>query len=255
MLAAVGAARPWSYPVGVVNEEAWMLGTRLPGALLMVAFVAAGCGAGTGDAPGAGGAAEMTGGGDVASGGVPGLPAGYALRLDHEGANPTDFRAMIMGGGLYVQTGPAGILYHDMDAVAEGDYTVSATFTELGAPANHREAYGIFIGGQDLQGADQSYTYFLVRADGRYLIKRRTGAETADVSEGWVAHEAVNASTGSGDVVNALEVRVAGDEVRFSVNGTEVATVPAAGLDTHGIAGVRINHNLNVLINNWGVVR
>lgn len=228
-----------------------MLRTRLPVAWVIVAFVAAGCGAGTGDAP-----AERAADADVASAGaIPGLPGGYALRLDREGADPAEFRAMITGGGLHVQTGPAGILYDASDAVAAGDYRVSATFTELGAPADHREAYGIFIGGEDLQGADQRYTYFLVRADGRYLIKRRTGAETANVSDGWVEHEAVNASTGSGDVVNALEVRVGGDEVRFSVNGTEVAVLPAAGIDTHGIAGARINHNLNVMISNWGVLR
>ena len=34
--------------------------------------------------------------------------------------------------------------------------------------------------------------------------------------------------------------------MRFLVNGTEVSTADAAQVDTAGIAGLRINHNLNV---------
>jgi hypothetical protein len=39
--------------------------------------------------------------------------------------------------------------------------------------------------------------------------------------------------------------------VHFLINGTEVTTVPAADIDTNGVAGVRVNHNLNVMVNGW----
>ena len=55
---------------------------------------------------------------------------------------------------------------------ASGNYTVSATIDQLGKPA-HPEAYGIFIGGSDLSGPNQSYLYFLVRGTGEMFAKTR----------------------------------------------------------------------------------
>ena len=191
----------------------------------------------------------------AAHGGTEGLPEGYALRLDREGADAAEYRVMAMDDGLHVQTGPAGILYDRTDAVESGDYTASATFTQIEAPAGHREAFGLFIGGSGLQGESQAYTYFLVRADGRYLIKQRSGSQTSNVSQGWVDSDAVNAAPGGEDVTNALAIEVRGDQVHFRVNGSEVATVPASEVDTHGIAGVRINHNLDVHVADFEISR
>jgi len=192
---------------------------------------------------------------DIApAGAATALPAGFALTLDNPDANASEFRAMSMDGGVHVQTGPAGVLYSATNAVPSGDYAVSATFTEIGAPPNHREAFGIVIGGADLESPNQRYTYFLVRADGKYLIKKRTGSETANVRD-WTDSEAVRKAEAQGDVTNALEVAVRGDQVHFSINGTEVTTLPVAEVDAHGIAGVRVNHNLNVMVSNWTVTQ
>jgi len=147
----------------------------------------------------------------------------------------------------------AGILYDESNAVAAGGYTLSATFTEIGAPPNHREGLGLIFGGADLQGANQHYSYFLVRADGKYNIIRRMGDTTASVTGGWMDSAAIVAARGDADVTNTLEVQVMGDMVHFRVNGTEVTTVPAADLDVHGIAGLRINHNLNVHVTGWSL--
>ena len=236
--------------------------------LLLMAFLAAGACADTADdsdamddtAPAAGETAadpmgEMSDDPDIApEGESTGLPAGYALRLDRADGSAADYQVMAMDGGMHVQTGPAGILYDETDTVESGDYSVSASFTEIGAPPNHREAFGLFIGGSDLQGENQAYTYFLVRADGRYIIKQRAGGETSDVSDGgWVDSDAVNAAAEGGDVTNELAIEVRGDQVHFSINGTEVATVPASEIDAHGIAGVRINHNLNVQVDGFEI--
>jgi hypothetical protein len=109
--------------------------------------------------------------------------------------------------------------------------------------------------GAELQGEGQTYSYFLVRGDGNYLIKRRSGTETPTVTDGWVASDAVQAATEAGDVTNTLEVAVRGDQVHFSVNGTEVAALPAAELDAHGIAGVRLSHNLHVRVDDFEIER
>ena len=55
-----------------------------------------------------------------------------------------------------------------------GAYETHATFTQM-EPAAHPEAYGLFIGGANLEAATQKYTYFIVRQDGKYMIKRRNG--------------------------------------------------------------------------------
>lgn len=176
-----------------------------------------------------------------------GIPAGYAVRLDREGADVSEFSVMDDAGSHHFQTGPAGIFYEE-SGEASGDYSITATFTEIEAPADHREGMGLIFGGKDLQGPGQAYSYFLVRADGHYLIKKRDGGDTSNVSDGWIQSDAVALATGSGDITNTLAVRVNGGETHFSVNGEEVAVVPTSELHTDGVWGYRINHNLNVRV-------
>jgi len=182
------------------------------------------------------------------------LPAGFAIRLDRENRAPEDFVATESEGELTVRTGPAGILYRLDQSIGAGRYAVRARFTEIDAPAGHREGFGLFIGGQDLQGLHPRYTYFLVRGDGRYLIKERDGESTSEVSNGWQTSEVVRVATAvSGDVTNELAIVVDEGRLQFSCNGQEVATVPTASLSTHGMVGVRVNHNLQVRVQGFRV--
>ena len=182
------------------------------------------------------------------------VPAGYALRLDRHNRDPADFVATFNDGGLQVQTGPAGIVYRPDQVVDAGRYAVRARFTEIGAPIGHREGFGLFIGGQDLEGTNQRYTYFLVRGDGRYIIRQRDGISTREMSNGWQSSEAVRAATvESGDMTNELAIAVDGGRVRFSCNGELVAEMPIGGLSAQGVAGVRVNHNLRVRIQDFRV--
>ena len=91
---------------------------------------------------------------------------------------------MPMGAGLHFKTGPAGIYYRQADTKT-GAYEVHGTFTQM-EPSEHPEAVGLFIGGSNLAAANQKYTYFLVRQDGMFMIKRRDGATTPDVMD-WTA--------------------------------------------------------------------
>jgi opacity protein-like surface antigen len=176
------------------------------------------------------------------------LPAGWHGRLDGDAAM-SGVNMMQMGTGVHFMTGPAGIYYKNDKP--SGTYRVEATFMQM-EPAGHPEAYGLFIGGSDLEGPNQKYTYFEVRQDGRFLIKKRAGMQTPTVMN-WTENAAVKKTDERGRTTNALAIAVAPGTVRFLVKGTEVASVPASEVDTSGIAGLRINHNLNVHVDAFSV--
>jgi hypothetical protein len=178
------------------------------------------------------------------------LPPGWSVRLDNGSTKPDGVKVMPMGGGMHFMTGPAGIYYRAADTKS-GAYTVTATFQQMEAAA-HPEAYGLFIGGSDLAGANQKYTYFLIRQDGRFLIKKRAGAETPTITN-WTEHAAVKKIDAAGKASNTLAVRVAADKVSFLVNGTEVGSAMLDQVDASGVAGIRVNHNLNVHVDGFSV--
>jgi hypothetical protein len=190
------------------------------------------------------------------------LPAGYALQLDRANRDRTDFAVALEGGDLVIEAGPAGILYQPDEieqtvaAAASGRYRVHGGFTEIGAPIGHREGFGLFIGGQQLGGDQQRYVYFLVRGDGRYLVKQRDGDETRELSAGWQPSAAVQVPAAeSGAVTNELVMEVADGTLRLLCNGEPVAEVMIDEGDTWGTAGVRVNHNLHVRVADFAVTR
>ena len=178
------------------------------------------------------------------------FPAGWQIRLDRPNANVNDVRFFVAGDGLHATTGPAAIFWHP-DNVAEGEFGARATFIQM-KPSRHPEAYGIFVGGRDLDGDAQDYFYFLIRQDGKFLVKHRAGAETHTIID-WTAHEAVRPAGDDGRATNTLEMRVRAGDVRFLVNGVEVAKLDRVPyLNTDGIVGLRVNHNLDVHIDGFG---
>lgn len=178
------------------------------------------------------------------------LPAGWSVRLDSGSTKPEGVSVVPMGAGIHFKSGPAGIYWRAADTKS-GAYQVSATFNQV-EPAAHPEAYGVFIGGSDLAGAGQKYTYFLVRQDGRFMISRRDGAKVTPVVP-WTENAAVKKTDASTKGVNQVTIAVTADKVRFLVNGTEVSSQAASAVDASGIAGMRINHNLNVHVDGFGV--
>lgn len=169
-------------------------------------------------------------------------PDGWHVRIDRDQpAEGVNF--VTMGEGFHVTTGPAAVLYNP-ESTHSGDYEVAARFTQTKAP-EHPEAYGIVIGGSDLDGPDQTYSYFLVRGTGEYFIATRRGDER-EVLVDWTEHDAVVPQDENGQQTNELGARVQGDEVVFLANGQEVARRPASEVATDGIHGYRVNHRLDV---------
>jgi hypothetical protein len=177
---------------------------------------------------------------------------GWSARFDRANANAQQVKFVRMGSGYHVTAGPAGI-YYDPKTTASGNYTVAASFTQTKAPA-HPEAYGLFVGGQNLDGAAPSYLYFVVRQDGKYLVKHRANATEVHTLIDWTANPALKAAGPDGKATNALQIRVAADSVRFVANGTQVAALArqAAG-PLAGVAGLRVNHNLDVHVGDFAV--
>lgn len=181
------------------------------------------------------------------------LPAGWSARLDSDRMSLDNVQFAPMGAGLHLTTGPHVILWRDADR-ATGGLHAEATFTRTKAPA-HPESYGLFFAGRNLTGPDQTYYYFLVRGDGKFLIRKREGASVASVVSGWTDHDAIHKADAEGKVTDKLEVAVSGSTVRFSVNGQVVHELPAAGLNLEGQVGVRASHSLDLHIEGFAVHR
>ncbi|MBI4540339.1 MAG: hypothetical protein HY704_12620 [Gemmatimonadetes bacterium] len=172
------------------------------------------------------------------------LPEGWQMRLDRANMDPAGVKFVVMGSGWHATTGPAAILYKP-SMMAEGEFRAQTTMV-LTKPSEHPEAFGLFVGGKNLDGESQSYLYFLVRQDGKYLIKHRAGSETHTIMD-WTDHASVQKpGPEGGSAKNTLAVEASADEVRFYVNGQQVSSLPRAQADCDGIVGLRINHRLDV---------
>jgi hypothetical protein len=157
-----------------------------------------------------------------------------------------------MNAGLHATNPQAAVFWHPANTAA-GNYSLKGTFT-LMKPSGHVNYYGLVFGGSNLEGAAQSYLYFMVAQDGTWLIKRRDGDATQEVAPK-MASDAVKKPDANGTSTNALEVRVMGDKIEYVVNGATVHTTPKAGLaaKTDGVYGIRINHLLEVHVDGLAV--
>ena len=178
-------------------------------------------------------------------------PAGWQVRIDRStsASDPDDvaeIKVATIAKGFRVTGGPAGTFWNPANR-AKGNFTGRGSFT-LMKPSGHTNYYGLVFGGEELGGAKQRYIYFLVAQDGTFIIRQRTGETVQDVHR--AKHTAVRQPGANGMSTNALEVRVAGNDVSYVVNGTVVHTTPKSGAtaQTDGIVGVRINHLLDVQV-------
>jgi hypothetical protein len=177
------------------------------------------------------------------------LPRGWSGRLDAPGDKLDSVNVTAEKDALTFKTGPAGI-YFKTDMKAEKDYDVSASFSQLD-PAAQPEEYGIFIGGADLQKDTQKYTYFSIRQDGKYSIRKRSAATDKAVID-WRRVPSMREPKGV-KTSNTLAIRAHGDNVRFFIGDKEVAKLTRAQVGGDGITGLRIDRNLHVQVSKFEV--
>jgi hypothetical protein len=187
-------------------------------------------------------------------------PAGWKVRADRstsasdpDGAGTIKF--VTMGAGFHA-TNPQAAVYWNPANTATGTYTLKGTFT-LVKPSGHTNYYGLVFGGGALDGAAQTYIYFLVAQDGTFLVKHRAGDAAVHDVTAKTPSDAVKKPGADGKSTNALEVRVLADKIDYVVNGTVVTSTPKRGMTakTDGTYGIRVNHLLEVHIDGLAVTR
>ena len=179
-------------------------------------------------------------------------PKGWKVRADRStsASDPDaagDIKFVTEGSGFHA-TNPQAAVYWNPADTAAGVYAVKAVFI-LMKPSGHNNYYGLVFGGSGLEGAQQSYLYFVVAQNGTWLIKSRNGDATSTIAPK-TPNDAVKKPDADGKSTNALEVLVGADKVDFVVNGVVVHTEPKTGAmaKTDGIYGIRVNHLLEVQI-------
>ncbi len=195
------------------------------------------------------------------------LPDGWNLRFDpqRDGKVPAldAVNFVTMGSGYHFTSGPAAIYYNAKD-VGTGEYAVTATFSQRKSVGH--EAYGIFIAGRNLQDSTQTYTYFVIKPCGsncgkpgaqlgEVLINQRTSNGKPVALLPVQHHDAVvTDDPKDGHATNKLTIHVAKDAVHFILNDKMVAEIPKSKIgNTDGLAGVRVNHNIDVHVAWQGV--
>lgn len=174
-------------------------------------------------------------------------PDGWMTRFDDPSASESDLQMFVeMPPGWHITSGPAAIYWPGGEV--SGDFRAEME-VHLFDPGERREAFGIFLGGSDLSGAGQEYSYFLIRNGRQFILKRREGTEAPTV-QGWTDHESIlgwaDRGADASSVRNVLAVEARGDRVHFFVNGDEVAVTSRADMPVDGIFGIRVNHGLNL---------
>jgi len=181
------------------------------------------------------------------------LPEGWKMRFDQPSASLGKVMFTVNKDKYHFEVGAReAAIYYKPDMKTSDSFSLQAKFIQL-QKTGHPEAYGLFIGGKNLQDPNQEYLYFLIRQDGKYLIKRRTGSDTETV-QGWTASDAVKALGEDGQSTNELTITCSGDAVQFMANGQKLKSIPRSQLNyVEGIAGLRINHHLHLNINNFNL--
>jgi hypothetical protein len=161
------------------------------------------------------------------------------------------------GNAIHVTTGPAVAYWHPSNR-ASGDYTVKASFNEPQYMSlnDHPHPYGLFIGGNDMGTAAQSYLYCAANGNGSFIVRGFGPAAFQMNGRRGEVNAAVNKAAAKGSpVTNDIAISVAGDRVQCAINGTVVATYSKADLvgtgklkSTDGIYGIRFAHNTEGLV-------
>jgi hypothetical protein len=202
----------------------------------------------------------------VAGGGisVPQWTGKIDANEERSGRTLNDAKLTKNGDTFQVTTGPA-VTYWNPANKATGDYTVKATFTEPKYMNlnSHPHPYGIFIGGNEMGTAGQSYLYCAAYGNGRFIVRGFGPAPFQMNGFAGEASPAVHKAAGVGQpVTQEIALSAKGDRVECSINGTVVAgynkpAIVAAGKlrSTDGIYGLRFAHNTEVTVAGLGVVK
>jgi opacity protein-like surface antigen len=179
----------------------------------------------------------------VAGGGI--TAAGWEGVVDAksaaQGRTLKDSKFEKKGDALHLTIGPAATYWNPANT-ARGDYTVKGTFTEPKQGYNHPHPMGVFIGGSKLGTPEQTLMYCTAYRNGTFIIRRFNGNAVSQVVP----------RTENAAIKKAATV----------INGTSVASLAKADIvgpgkleSTDGIWGIRVSHNMDLVVTNLGVAK
>ncbi len=177
----------------------------------------------------------IVGGGEIAK--------GFEIRFDKAESKRESIRLATTEKGFMAQGGPNAIYWNPANKTS-GRYSLSVEVQHLDSHL-HPHGAGLVFGGAKLADPAQVYTYFLVRGDGKFLIKKRDGENTAEITS-WSDNDAVKPEDDKGVAKNKLGVEVGEKETRFLVNGVEVHRAANEKIHTQGLYGFRVIHDLKI---------
>ncbi len=201
----------------------------------------------------------------VANGGifVPGWQGKIDANEVKAGQALNNARLAPEGNGMKVTTGPA-VNYWNPKNVAQGNYTVKATFNE---PLymnlnNHPHPYGVFIGGNDMGTDNQSLVYCAAYGNGNFIV-RGFGPAAFQMNGRGAPAPSVNKAAGpKTPVTQEIALTVKGDSLECAINGTVVGTYPKADLvaagklkSTDGVYGIRFAHNTEAIVTGFAMTK
>jgi hypothetical protein len=174
-----------------------------------------------------------------------------ARMVDTQEVPASAVRFTSMAPGWHMTTGP-GMLLFDPAYEATGRFAVEAEMILFPNPGAN--GFGVFVGGNSLEGTSPSYISFLVRADGSAGVFRTTGDRIEAIAD-WSRNDAILPHTGDGTVKNVLRVEAQPSQVVFAVNGKQVASLPRSSIPVDGRFGFRIGEGINLHATNLDFLR
>jgi hypothetical protein len=194
----------------------------------------------------------------VAGGGItiPGWQGKMDSSKENTGSTIQDGKLAMEGQAIKVTTGPSAVYWNPKN-VAQGNYTVKATFTEPEYMNinSHPHPYGVFIGGNDMGTDNQSLLYCAAYGNGRFIVRGFGPAAFQMNGRGAEAPSVSKAAGPKQPVKQEIAMTVKGDQVTCDINGQTVATYTKADLvaagklkSTDGVYGLRSGHNTDVMV-------
>ncbi len=150
-----------------------------------------------------------------------------------------------MTPGWHLTTGPAILVWHP-ELAAQGLFRLEVEIFLFDPPGSN-QGFGLFVGGEALDGEEPRYDTFLVRGAGESTLEGRAGAPY-EVVEEWTTHPAIArvAETGEGPARNRLAIDADVDWVSYEINGQPVARLPREEANAEGIVGLWVGAGLNI---------
>ena len=177
-----------------------------------------------------------------------------------QGRSINDSKFVASGSTITINAGPNNI-YWNTAHVGNGDFTAKATFAESNhlKHSNHPHPYGLFIGGKDLDTPKATLLYCSAYGNGTFIMRGFAPDATNGIfrlgGNRGTANEAIRKAGPDGTVTQDISLSVRGGNITCNINGTDVATYPVTDVvgagklpSTDGIVGLRICHNMDVVV-------